>query len=91
MTKPDPIYRIKIQPAPIEIEISAPQLVEAVQAHNDPTDVAGVAAVMAWAKTLLSDYSLDVMDFTYQLREVRTNRIADAGDAADFKSDVHPN
>jgi hypothetical protein len=91
MSKSEPIYRITIKPAPIEIDISARALAEAVQAHKDPTDVAGIAAVIDWAKSSLSDYSLDVMDFTYQVREVRTNRIVDAGDDKDFASNVHPN
>jgi hypothetical protein len=90
MSKNEPVYIIKIYPAPVEIEVPAQALAEAVAANKD-SGLNEVGALLDYYKGTLSDYNLEVMDFTYQVREVRTNRIVDAGDDKDFASGIHPN
>jgi hypothetical protein len=89
MSKNEPVYIIKIYPEPVEIEVSAQALAEAIDA-NKGTSLSEIGALIDYYRDTLSDYSLDVMDFTYQVREVKTNRIVDAGDDKDFASGVHP-
>ena len=92
MSKNEPVYIIKIYPRPTPVEIEIPaQAVAGAVAANKGRGLSEIAAVMDYYHDTLSEYGLDGMDFTYQVREVKTDRIVEAGDDKDFKSALHPN
>jgi 2-oxoglutarate dehydrogenase complex dehydrogenase (E1) component-like enzyme len=92
MTKSEPVYIIKIYPRPTPVEIEIPaQAVAAAVTANKGRGLSKMAAVMDYYHDMLSEYGLDGMDFTYQVREVKTDRIVEAGDDKDFGSGIHSN
>jgi hypothetical protein len=69
------IYQIRVQPTPLEIDVSATDFAAALAANAD-TDLDEITSLLYW---LSGDFPEDG-GYTYEVTDVATGRVVDKGD-----------